>query len=107
MVDTNGEKGQITRVAWSHVIATNAGPTFVDDLLAAVAQLFEVSSKDLVKLSRTEAFRDPREDPIVLDAPSRRACMVRLFALSASEDKRISVAELQGLIRRAEQFGSK
>jgi hypothetical protein len=102
--DTFGNSGQVEFEVWSHVLSVES-EAHIDALVSRVASMAEVSGR-LLSLAAQEAEPlDPVVDFTAQEPRLRRARMVRTYARSAAMDERITVGELQNLVRAARQFG--
>ena len=90
MTDTYGMIGETQHRVWSHALSGETEARLAEAVLPAAAGLAGVSSNDLMAASQLEK---PRREGFVDDSRSRRARLVRLFAMRAAEDKHINVAE--------------
>lgn len=108
MRDPFGIVGEVKHRMWSHVLThTNAGE-LARTMEATAASLAGIASADLVAAADLSGpvIDGIDDDPRVPDLRTSRATMVRLMALAASEDQRITVDELRGLVAGATAFGA-
>ncbi len=103
MRDSFGNIGKVEYTVWSHGIKIKSEQE-IENLLKAVADISGVDSHELLLASRIDDLSDPNNDPLIEEPYFRRARMVRLQALRAARDKRISIGELKGLIDNARWF---
>ena len=100
--DTNGAAGAVHQRLWSHFLPGVPEGRREDSGLAAIASLAGVKSGDLLQASRLDAAAN------VVSAGGgerpRRARILRLSMLRASEDGLITPGELRGLIGLAKLF---
>jgi hypothetical protein len=97
MTDSLGTAGELRHRVWSHALAGGSVAALAESLLRTVAALASIPADELVAASRRENLEEPR---------TRRARAIRMFALHAAGDGRVTLGELRSLIRGAKLFGS-
>jgi hypothetical protein len=102
--DTFGNSSQADFEVWSHVLPVESEAD-IDALVEGVADLAQVSSRLLGYASRPAEPLDPVVDFTAQDPRLRRARMVVTYARAAAMDGRITVGELENLVRAARLFG--
>jgi hypothetical protein len=103
-MDPYGNWGEIRHHLWSHMVYGNSDSTFIDALLTATASITGVSVDNLLTASRLDNTED--ENRIVPQQKLINARMLRLLAMKAAQDSRITIAEFSTLVRGANLFGS-
>jgi hypothetical protein len=105
MKDTLGNTSEVQHTLWSHALVDRDENKLVGYIIPTVAVLAGVSPDDLLAAGRLDLQADEsgRTPP---DSKYTVAQMLRLIAMQAAEDGRISVSELASLIRGARLFGS-
>ena len=104
MTDTLGTTGEEKHRVWSHVLSDEVENEIVESLLPTVATLAGVSADELVEASNLDVQAE--DYPHIENSRFVVARMLRLVAMRAAADKRITVAELHSLIRGAKLFES-
>lgn len=105
MKDTLGNTGEVQHILWSHALVEGDSNTLAESLIHTVAVMSGISPDELLA-AESLALPADESSRILLDSRHRIAGMLRLSAIQAAEDQRISVSELAGLIRSARLFGS-
>lgn len=103
--DPFGLTGEVQHRVWSHLLSSEAPEQLADALLPAVAEATEATGMppDLVAASKLD--NPEANDPLGIEHErSRRARMVRVAALQAAADQRVTIGELQKVIGGAMQF---
>ena len=106
MRDPFGIEGEMTHRVWSHAL-THRDPRVLARSTAETAALLAGVAPG--ELGRASDLGEPtvdgiNDDPRVPNPRATRATMVQLLALAASEDRRVTVDELRGLISTARTF---
>ena len=106
MRDPFGIEGEMTHRVWSHAL-THRDPRVLARSPAETAALLAGVAPG--ELGRASDLGEPtvdgiNDDPRVPNPRATRATMVQLLALAASEDRRVTVDELRGLISTARTF---
>ncbi len=106
MRDPFGVGGTVQQRISSHVITQADARELARTMVQTAATLAGASPDDLDSASDLGAPVIDHEDdnPRVVDLQTSRAQMVRLLALDASQDQRITVDELRRLVQGAKQF---
>jgi hypothetical protein len=107
MRDTFGVEGEARHRLWSHMLTHDDARQLAESMIPAAASLAGLAPADLVAAVDMggPVIDGVNDEPRVPSLRSSRATMVRLAAIAASEDRRITVDELSGLIRAAAAFG--
>lgn len=105
MKDTLGNTGEVQHILWSHALVEEDSYTLVESLIPTVAVLAGISPDELLAAGSLVLSAD-EGGLMPLDSKHRIAGMLRMSAIQAAEDQRISVSELAGLIRGARLFGA-
>jgi hypothetical protein len=102
--DTFGNSTQAHFEVWSHFLLVESEAD-IDALVAGVADLAEVSGRLLGYASRPAEPLEPVIDFTAQDPRLRRGRIVVTYARAAAMDGRITVGELENLVRAARLFG--
>ncbi len=105
VTDTLGIKSEAQHRVWNYVLSSQADNKSVEEILTSAANLAGVSSTELVAASKLDGLSG--NDQTMKDTKFRQARTLRLFTISASEDKRITLDELRSLVNGAKLFEEK
>ncbi|KRQ98717.1 hypothetical protein CQ12_38015 [Bradyrhizobium jicamae] len=98
MIDTFGMKGSIQHRVASHVVTGRPGGNLAESLASAAASMADADPDALAK-GRLDVSAD---DKLLENDPrARRARLVRLVALRATEDDHVTVDELRRVVQAA------
>jgi hypothetical protein len=107
MRDTFGVEGETRHRLWSHVLTHDDARELAQSMVITAASLAGIEPDELVFASELgePTIDGINDEPRVPNLRSSRATTVRLMAMAASEDQRVTVDELRSLIRGAMAFG--
>jgi hypothetical protein len=100
MRDANGYSGVFEHRVWSHFLSVKSAEA-INDVLRFVSQQAGVSYDELSQMWQGS------NDSFLPDVRRRRAQMFRVLALQAAEDEKVSLEELQVLVRTAKLTGER
>ena len=100
MTDLFGTEGDIQHRVWSHVLSEEDESELVEAVLHGVVDLAGLSDNEIMAASRLAGLT--ADERRIREPRSRLARMLRLYAMRAAQDKRITIDELRRLIRVAE-----
>ncbi len=98
LTDLFGMEAEVAHQIWSHVVAADSEAALVSATLSAAGASAGVSPAGLIQAA---SFDD---DATEHDPAARRARIVRLLAERAAEDARVTVGELQQIVRQAKTY---
>ncbi len=102
ITDNFGATGKIQHRIYSHVLSDNTPSELVEKILPMLAAHAGLSAREFMMYSTFDKLAIQNRG--LRNSKSARARSLRLFTMRAAADKRITVAELRGLIQIANLF---